>query len=104
MSIAAGLDVEMPGASCNWLLRMLIPNDFSLFGGLNAACTHLSTPHIASAIDSGELEMEKLDDSIMRILTALFEIGEFVSTLYTVQGQGRDRIAMAIATAVAVAF
>jgi beta-glucosidase len=78
MSIAAGLDIEMPGAKCNWLLRMLLPADFELFGGLNAACTHLSTAHIISAIENDELELAKLDDSVMRILTALFAIGEFV--------------------------
>ena len=79
MSIAAGLDIEMPGAECNWLLRMLIPEDWELFGGLNAACTHLSSSKIKSAIDNDELVMTKLDDSVMRILTSLFAIGEFVS-------------------------
>ena len=79
MSIPAGLDIEMPGAECNWLLRMLIPEDWELFGGLNAACTHLSSSKIKSAIDNDELKMTKLDDSVMRILTSLFAIGEFVS-------------------------
>eukprot|EP01043_Picozoa_sp_COSAG02_P012704 COSAG02_NODE_495_length_21151_cov_31.954256_5_plen_351_part_00 len=82
MSVAAGLDIEMPGAKCNWLLRMLIPEDFELFGGLNAACTHLSTAKVVSAIENDELELAKLDDSVMRILQALFAIGEFVSCVF----------------------
>ena len=79
MSVAAGLDIEMPGARCNWLLRMMVPEDFELFGGLNAACTHLSTTNLVSAIGNDELELAKLDDSVLRILSALFSIGEFVS-------------------------
>lgn len=52
-SLNAGLDVEMPGQS--WMNAELIKQ----------------------AIASGEILESKVDDSVLRILTALFAIGEF---------------------------
>jgi beta-glucosidase len=76
MSINAGLDIEMPGAECNWLLMLILPKDLAILSQ-PAGCTYNSPAHIHDAVSSGHVTEDAVDDSVTRILTALFEIGEF---------------------------
>eukprot|EP01043_Picozoa_sp_COSAG02_P048926 COSAG02_NODE_4861_length_4892_cov_3.521594_3_plen_542_part_00 len=75
-SLKAGLDIEMPGSKCSWLLEHMIPTDFTLPGGQPAACTHMSPEKISDALNSGEITQADVDDSVTRILNSLFKIGE----------------------------
>ena len=75
-SLKAGLDIEMPGSACNWLLDMILPTDFALLSQ-PASCTHMTPSAVSDGIDSGEISEADLDDSVSRILKALFAIGEF---------------------------
>jgi beta-glucosidase len=75
-SLKAGLDIEMPGSKCNWLLQHITPAGFALPGGQPAACTHMSPEKISDALDRGDITRADVDDSVTRILNALFAIGE----------------------------
>ena len=81
LGLNAGLDIEMPGAHCSWLLRLLTPDDFAILSQ-PASCTFQTAATIEASIKNGQLSVARVDDAVRRILTAMFAIGE-VSHLQT---------------------